>query len=86
MLSLPTVATYGLIEEFNEDKGNSWQEYSDWSVFLLLVTLKTMMIKKQAVLLSVCGAATYSTLPPLLAPQLPAQVVYADIVLSSVTL
>ncbi|KAL2086779.1 hypothetical protein ACEWY4_017838 [Coilia grayii] len=74
------MATFGRIEEFSEEKGNSWQEYAERLECFFTANDIEEESKKTAVLLSVCGAATYSTLRSLLAPTLPTQAKYKDIV------
>lgn len=63
------MATFGRIEEFSGDKDASWDEYSERLECFFEANGIDAAEKKRAVLLSVCGAATYSMLRSLVAPK-----------------
>ncbi|XP_064465284.1 uncharacterized protein K02A2.6-like [Ornithodoros turicata] len=68
----------GRIYDFNE--GMSWSTWIERLTFYCEANLITAPEKKRAVLLTMCGESTYETLKALLAPQLPSEVSYSDIV------
>ncbi|XP_064470140.1 uncharacterized protein LOC135384888 [Ornithodoros turicata] len=68
----------GRISEFNE--GMSWSTWIKRLTFYCEANLIATPEKKRAVLLTMCGESTYETLKALVAPQLPSEVSYSDIV------
>ncbi|XP_039590611.1 uncharacterized protein K02A2.6-like [Polypterus senegalus] len=73
------MATLGRIDEFNAETG-VWEEYAERLECFFHANDIDNPEKKRSILLSVCGAATYSTLRSLLAPTPPCAVPYRDIV------
>lgn len=73
------MTTLGRIEEFNEDSGHCIDEYLERLECFFDANKIEGDGKKRAVLLSVCGAATYSTLRSVLAPTRPSDSAYKDI-------
>lgn len=70
----------GRIEEFDECSSNSFEEYIERLECFFHANDIEDDAKKRSVLLSVCGAKTYSTLRSVLAPTQPSTVSYANIV------
>lgn len=73
------MTTLGWIEEFNEGSGHCIDEYLERLECFFIANKIEGDEKKRAVLLSVCGAATYSTLRSMLVPTCPAESAYKDI-------
>lgn len=74
------MTTLGRIEEFDECSSNSFEEYTERLECFFHANDIEDDAKKRSVLLSVCGAKTYSTLRSVLAPTQPSTVSYANIV------
>ncbi|KAI2667094.1 hypothetical protein H4Q32_031059 [Labeo rohita] len=70
----------GRIEEFDECSSNSFEEYIERLECFFHANDIEGDAKKRSVLLSVCGAKTYSTLRSVIAPTQPSTVTYANIV------
>ena len=73
------MASLGRIEEFSGENNNSWEEYAERLECFFDANDITGEEKKRSILLTVCGAATYSTLRSLVAPRKPKEVPYADL-------
>ena len=74
------MASLGRIEEFSGDNNNSWEEYAERLECFFDANDIDGEEKKRSILLSVCGATTYSTLRALVAPDKPKDVSYVDLV------
>uniref|UniRef100_A0A672P1Z5 Paraneoplastic antigen Ma-like C-terminal domain-containing protein n=1 Tax=Sinocyclocheilus grahami TaxID=75366 RepID=A0A672P1Z5_SINGR len=74
------MAMLGRIEEFDECSSNSFEEYIERLECFFHANDIEDGAKKRSLLLSVCGAKTYSTLRSVLAPTQPSTVTYANIV------
>ncbi len=70
----------GRIKEFDECSSNSFEEYIERLECFFHANDIEDDAKKRSVLLSVCGAKTYSTLRSVLAPTQPSTLSYANIV------
>ena len=73
------MAKHGRVEEFIETK-ETWDAYVERLELYFQVNDIDQAEKKRAVLLTVCGPATYKLVRNLVAPKKPAEVSYADLV------
>uniref|UniRef100_A0A5S6QGV0 Reverse transcriptase domain-containing protein n=1 Tax=Trichuris muris TaxID=70415 RepID=A0A5S6QGV0_TRIMR len=74
------MATLVGVKEFTPGKSASWEEYSERLAFYLEANRITDTIRKRAVLLSACGASTYSVVRSLVSPALPCEKTYEELV------
>ena len=72
------MSTFGKIEEFSPETGD-WTQYTERLEQYFIANDITAAAKKRAILLSVCGPATYNLMRSLVAPKKPSEKSFEDL-------